>query len=306
MSADADKIPQADVSKQRGILDVLRAHWPILLGFGIMAVPTFIRLAEQVWPMEIGAHGPIVLATGAWLLFHIRGELAALASRPPALLALLGFLAGVGLYAFGRPYDLIALEAAGVYVFFLAAGLLILGLRPMLANVFPFLYLAFLVPIPGWILDQLTAPLRMFVSAVSTGVLEFLGYPIDRQGIVIFIAQYRLLVEDACSGMNSLIGLVAVMLFYIYIIHRASLRYTLMLAAAIIPIAVFVNIVRVMALILLTYYAGDEVAQGFLHVTTGIVLFAAALGLTILLDALLRKFIDRRSGRVAAGVPSHA
>lgn len=306
MSADADKIPQAEVSEQRGILSVLRAHWPILLGFGIMAVPTIIRLAEQVWPMEIGAHGPIVLATGIWLLFYIRGELAALASKPPVLLAMLGFAAGVGLYAFGRPYDLIALEAAGVYVFFLAAALLILGLRPMLANVFPFLYLAFLVPVPGWILDQATAPLRMFVSAVSTGVLEFLGYPIDRQGIVIFIAQYRLLVEDACSGMNSLIGLVAVMLFYIYIIHRASLRYTLMLAAAIIPIAVFVNIVRVMALILLTYYAGDEVAQGFLHVTTGIVLFAAALGLTILLDAVLRKFIDRRSGRAATGVPSHA
>lgn len=305
MSADAFPIPQAEAAEPRGLISVVKAHWPILIGFGIMAIPTLIRLAEQVWPMEIGAHGPIVLATGIWLLFYIRNELAALSSKPPVLLALCGFIAGVGLYAFGRPYDLIALEAAGVYVFFLAAALLILGLRPMLSNVFPFLYLAFLIPIPGWILDQFTSPLRMFVSFVSTSVLELLGYPIDRQGIVIFIAQYRLLVEDACSGMNSLIGLVAVMLFYIYIIHRASLRYTLLLAAAIIPIAVLVNIVRVMALILLTYYAGDEVAQGFLHVTTGIVLFAAALGLTILLDATLRKFIDRRSNQ-KVGAVSHA
>ena len=282
--------------QERGLAALFRAHWPILLGFGIMAIPSVIRLAEQVWPLEIGAHGPIVLATGIWLLFHIRGELAALASKPPVLLALLGFAVGVALYAFGRPYDLIALEAAGVYVFFLAAAVLILGVRPMRKNVFPFLYLAFLIPVPGWMLDQITAPLRMFVSTVSTGTLETLGYPIDRQGIVIFIAQYRLLVEDACSGMNSLIGLVAVMLFYIYIIHRASLRYSLMLAAAIIPIAVFVNIVRVMALILLTYYAGDEVAQGFLHVTTGIVLFAAALALTILLDKVLHAFLDKRRG----------
>jgi exosortase len=306
MSADADKVPEAAAAESRGLLALVRAHWPILLGFGAMAVPTFIRLAEQSWPMEIGAHGPIVLATGVWLLFYIRAELAAVASKPPVVLAMLGFAAGVGLYAFGRPYDLLALEAAGVYVFFLAAALLILGLRPMLSNVFPFLYLAFLIPIPGWILDKLTSPLRMFVSFVATNVLEQFGYPIDRQGIVIFIAQYRLLVEDACSGMNSLIGLIAVMLFYIYIIHRASLRYTLLLAAAIIPIAVIVNIIRVMALILLTYYAGDEVAQGFLHVTTGIVLFAAALGLTILLDATLRKFIDRRSGRTAGGAPGHA
>ena len=297
MSADAYAIPEADTRQPRTLLSLIKAHWPLLLGFGFLAVPTIIRLAQQVWPMEIGAHGPIVLATGIWLLFHIRAELTALASEPPVLLAGLGFVIAVALYAFGRPYDLLALEAAGVYLFFLATALVILGLRPMRANMFPFLYLAFLVPVPGWILDQVTAPLRMFVSAVSTGALELAGYPIDRQGIVIFIAQYRLLVEDACSGMNSLIGLVAVMLFYIYIIHRASIRYTLALGAAIVPIAVIVNIVRVMALILLTYYAGDEVAQGFLHVTTGIVLFAAALGLTILLDKLLRRFIhERRNG----------
>lgn len=297
MSADAYAMPQADERRPLTLLSLVTAHWPLLLGFGFLAVPTIIRLAQQVWPMEIGAHGPIVLATGVWLLFHIRGELTALASKPPVLLAGLGFVAAVALYAFGRPYDLLALEAMGVYLFFLATALVILGVRPMRANIFPFLYLAFLIPAPGWILDQITAPLRMLVSTVSTGVLELAGYPIDRQGIVIFIAQYRLLVEDACSGMNSLIGLVAVMLFYIYIIHRASIRYTLALGAAIIPIAVIVNIVRVMALILLTYYAGDEVAQGFLHVTTGIVLFAAALGLTILLDQILRRFIhERRKG----------
>lgn len=297
MSADAYAIPEPSTRPRLTLPSLVKAHWPLLLGFGILAVPTLIRLAEQVWPLEIGAHGPIVLATGMWLLFHIRGELTALASKPPVLLASLGFAAAVALYAFGRPFDLLALEAVGVYLFFLATALVIVGLRPIRANIFPFLYLGFLVPIPGWIMDLVTAPLRMFVSAVSTGLLEWAGYPIDRQGIVIFIAQYRLLVEDACSGMNSLIGLVAVMLFYIYIIHRASIRYTLALGAAIIPIAVIVNIVRVMALILLTYYAGDEVAQGFLHVTTGIVLFAAALGLTILLDKLLRGFIhERRNG----------
>lgn len=300
MSADAYTIPEADSGQQHTLLSLIKAHWPLLLGFGFLAVPTIISLAEQVWPMEIGAHGPIVLATGIWLLFHIRDELTALASKPPVMLAGLGFVAAVALYAFGRPYDLIAVEAVGVYLFFLATALTILGVRPIIRNIFPFLYLAFLIPVPGWMMDQVTAPLRMFVSYVSTGLLELAGYPIDRQGIVIFIAQYRLLVEDACSGMNSLIGLVAVTLFYIYIIHRASIRYSLALGAAIVPIAVIVNILRVIALILLTYYAGDEVAQGFLHVTTGIVLFAAALGLTILLDKVLRSFVDeRRSGSEA-------
>ena len=293
--AEADAL-QAESPMRLSVL--MRLHWPIIIGFAVMAVPTFIRLAEQVWPREIGAHGPIVLATGVWLLFHIRGELLAAATKPPLWLGYLGLVAGAALYMFGRPFDLLAIEAIGLYGFFLATALLFLGISPMIRNFFPFLYLAFLIPVPGWVMDKLTSPLRMLVSQVSTGTLELFGYPIAREGIVIYIAQYKLLVEDACSGMNSLIGLTAVMLFYIYIIHRASLRYSVILGLSIIPIAVIVNIIRVMALILLTYYAGDEVAQGFLHSTTGVVLFAGALGLTLLLDKVLHAFFERDKAAV--------
>lgn len=294
------------VSAQLTGVDWLRAalvqHWPLALGFAIMAVPTVIRLAQQVWPMEIGAHGPIVLATGIWLLFHVGNEMRAEVSRPNLPLGFAGCLLGMALYAFGRPYDLIFVEALGVYVFFLAAASLMIGMRPLVRHAFPFLYLAFLVPIPGWIIDAATMPLQMFVSWASTTSLEALGYPIARTGVVIVIAQYRLLVEEACSGMNSLIGLTAVMTFYIYVIHRASLRYSLVLGAAIIPIAIFVNILRIMTLILLTYYEGDAVAQGFLHKTTGVVLFALALAFTILFDKALSMVFARRgkSGKVTA------
>ncbi len=271
-----------------------KRHWALVIAFALIAVPTLIRLAEQVWPLEIGAHGPIVLATGAWLLFHVRGELLANASRPPMALVAALFAVAFSIYVFGRAYDLLALEAGGLYLFFIASAVLLLGLRPLRKDMFPFIYPAFLIPPPGWVLDQLTFPLQRFVSWVSTEGLAQLGYPIAREGVIIFIAQYQLLVEDACSGMNSLIGLSAVMLFYIYIIHRASLLYAGTLALAILPIAIFANVVRVIALILLTYYFGDEVAQGFMHVTTGVVLFAFALALTILLDSALRRVLARR------------
>ena len=278
-------------------------HWPLVIGGAIIVLPTLVRLAEQVWPLEIGAHGPIVLATGVWLLFHIRAELAGCASRPSPVLAAAGFALSLLVYVFGRAFDLIFLEAGGVYGFVISTVYLLIGLRPIARNVFPFFYLLFLVPIPGWILDRVTMPLRQFVSWTSTALLSAFDYPIQREGIIISISSYRLLVEDACSGMNSLIGLIAVIMFYIYIIHRASWRYSLALFIAIVPIAIFVNILRVTALILLTYYAGDAVAQGFLHVTTGIVLFAMALGLVILLDWVLQKFVFGGPGTAeAAGV----
>ena len=286
----------------RGTGGVLRAfllsHWPIVLGFAAMAIPTIIRLGQQVWPLETGAHGPIVLATGIWLLIHIKQVLIAARSRPPVAATMLGFASAVLLYVFGRAFDLLAMEAVGLYLFFLSLCVLIIGFRPLRENPFPFLYLAFLIPIPGYVLDKITVPLQHLVSRFSTDLVQFFGYPAAREGIVIFIAQYKLLVEDACAGMNSLIGLTAVMLFYIYILHGASLRYAGVLSLAIIPIAVLVNIIRVTALILLTYYGGDAMAQGFLHVTTGIVLFSLALGMTILLDMALQNFLRRRSEKL--------
>jgi exosortase len=95
--------------------------------------------------------------------------------------------------------------------------------------------------------------------------------------------------------MNSIIGLTAISLFYIYITHRASWRYAAFLMLFIIPIAVVANIIRITILVLLTYYCGDAVAQGFLHVTAGVVLFALALGLVFLLDMGLMRLMPRFS-----------
>src|SRR5690606_3539783 len=124
-----------------------------------------------------------------------------------------------------------------------------------------------------------TMPLQEFISYAATEILYVFGYPIARSGVALTIGPYALLVEQACSGMNSLIGLIAITLFYIYILHKASWRYAALLVVLIIPVAIFVNFLRVVTLILLTHYFGDAVAQGFLHNSAGIMLFAVALAI---------------------------
>ncbi|MET0269213.1 MAG: exosortase V [Sphingomonas sp.] len=269
-------------------------HWPLVLGFGVMALATMIGLARESWWREIGAHGPIVLATGAWLLVAQRPEAPPGAGPAPPLWVGLLAAPALALYVFGRAYDFISLEAAGLYGVMLAIALRLIGWRGMAAAWFPLFYLAFLIPPPGWMIDRFTSPLRVFVSKIVTAGLQGVGYPITRDGVTMTIAQYQLLVEDACSGLNSIIGLTAITLLYIYLMHRASWRYALLLVAFILPIAVLVNVIRVTALVLLTYYYGDAVAQGFLHVTTGMVLFMLALTLVFGLDALLQSFFARR------------
>jgi exosortase len=157
----------------------------------------------------------------------------------------------------------------------------------MLKNWFPLFYLLFLIPLPGWLMDSITQPLKILVSDITTWLLSAAGYPITQVGVTIYIAQYQLLVEDACAGLNSLISLTAVGLFYIYLMHNASWRYSALLLFLLLPIAIAANVVRVIILVLLTYYAGNEVAQGYLHDFAGIVTFVSALLLIFGIDKLL-------------------
>ena len=124
-----------------------------------------------------------------------------------------------------------------------------------------------------------------------------MGIPITREGVTLFVAQYQLLVEDACSGMNSLVGLIAISLFYIYLLRNASWRYSLVLLCLVIPIAIIANIIRIIVLVLLTYFFGDAVAQGFLHNLAGLFLFATALMLVFGVDNLISSFVLKRGAK---------
>lgn len=266
-------------------------HWPLLLGFAVMAVPTVNLLGKQVWTRESSAHGPIVLATGAWLVWRQWPAIRAEAKPGSPWFVGAVVLASFVLYILGHSFDFISVETAGLYGVGLGILLALAGLTAMLKNWFPLFYLGFCVPPPDWLIAQLTAPLKQFVSYVATSSLELAGLPIQREGVTIFVGQYQLLVEDACSGMNSLVGLFAISLLYIYLLRGSYLVYSLVLSGVVIPVAIVGNILRIMVLILLTYFFGDQVAQGFAHFAAGIFLFGVDLLLVFLIDNFLFRII---------------
>ncbi len=275
-------------SERKPFLDkALIANLPLIVGFAVLAIPTCLTLAKQVWSKELGSFGPIILATGAWLIWRKLPEIQKLAEPGKLWITALLMLGGLVLYIFGSAYDLITIEAAGLYGVGIAMFYCVAGASVVIRNWFPLLYLGFMVPPPNWAVDKLTAPLKQLVSYAATGGLQAFGIPITRQGVTLIVAQYQLLVEDACSGVNSLFGLVAITLFYIYLQRNASWRYSLFLCVLIFPIAIVANIIRIVILVLLTYFFGDAVGQGFLHSTAGMVLFATALLLIFSIDSLI-------------------
>lgn len=273
---------------QRNVLLAQALKDPLLaLGLVLTVVPTIMSMAQQSWSQETGVHGPLVLATAIWLIWRNWDENRA-GAKPGEMWIAVPIVVGMAaLYTFGRAFNFLLIEVAALLVALVAIAYAYVGHKVLMKSWFPIFYLLFLIPLPGWLMDSITQPLKILVSDITTWLLSAVGYPITQVGVTIFIAQYQLLVEDACAGLNSLISLTAVGLFYIYLMHNASWRYSALLLLLLLPIAIAANVVRVIILVLLTYYAGNEVAQGYLHDFAGIVTFVSALLLIFGIDKLL-------------------
>lgn len=270
-----------------GLSALLRQHWPLVIGVLALLVPTLVAVARDSWTGETGVHGPIVLATGIWLFARRWPELRTI-RRPGSAVGMAALIIpALAVYAFGRAFDFLAIEVLALGGVLLGLSYGFFGLEAARRMWFPLVYLLFVVPIPGWVIDSITGPLKSYVSVSATWLLTHAGYPIVREGVTLYVAQYQLLVEDACAGLNSLISLTAISLFYIYISHNASWRYALFLMLWIVPVALLANLVRVIILVLITYHFGNAAAQGFLHSTAGLVMFATALIGIFLVDSVM-------------------
>jgi exosortase len=143
--------------------------------------------------------------------------------------------------------------------------------------------------------------MKMAVSYVAEVILFFVGYPIGRNGVILQIGQYMLLVADACAGLHTLLTLEALGLLYLNLVRRDSAFRNISLAILIIPISFTANVIRVMTLSLITYHFGDAAGQGFLHGFAGMVLFLSALLLIIGFDTILQTFEHWRTARALRG-----
>jgi exosortase len=142
-------------------------------------------------------------------------------------------------------------------------------------------------------------PMKMAVSYVTEHILFWVGYPIARTGVILQVGQYQLLVADACAGLQTLLTLEALGLFYLNVVRHTAVLRNVVLALLIIPISFTANVIRVIVLTLITYHFGDAAGQGFLHGFAGMVLFLTALSLILATDSLLQWIVRRRARRAA-------
>lgn len=262
---------------------------PIIIGSIVLYLPSLVDLFNGIWSTDEQGHGPIVLGVTCWLTYRKWPQMLRVSEKQEsAAIGWLILILGLLLYIVGRSQEILIFEIGSAIWVFAAALLLVRGTAALKTQWFPLFFMLFMVPLPGQVVDTVTMPMKMAVSYVAEHILFWLDYPIGRNGVILQIGQYKLLVADACAGLQTLFTLEALGLLYLNIVRHDSLFRNVALAILIVPISFTANVIRVIVLTLITYHWGDEAGQGFLHGFAGMVLFLSALLLIIFADSMLR------------------
>ncbi len=290
MSASAPPAPPGANTRAFGVLQAVT--------LGALLVAIYANPAMALWTTwttnDNYSHGPLVPLTSLALVWLRRDKLRALAVQPDGrglwLVALGCLMQVVGIRA-----DLFALQSWSLIAMLFGLSLAFFG-RPvthMLA--FPIGYLGFMLTFPPVVMNTLNFALKQLaVNGAAVGA-KLLGVTMERDGMQLYFRTGELTVENPCSGLRSLLALLATGTLFAYFQRGGAWRRAAVLVAAV-PIALLGNMARLLLLFVAADRMSVDWATGHFHDVTGYVMYAVALGLLVGLRALLTPASAREDG----------
>lgn len=290
MASIAEQLPERAVAPP-----VRSVPWTAIVWFGALLIigclPILRHLVEQWATDEDVNHGFLVPLVAAWIAWGRRDRILALKLEPAWWgLAVMGW--GIGQSYIGWLGAELFLQRTSVLVLLVGILLTIGGTALIRELAFPLLLLPFMIPIPAVVYNSITFPLQLLASRVAEWALDFMGYPVLRDGNILELASQKLSVAEACSGIRSLLSLSFLSLVYAYFFdNRVWMRWVLL--GATIPIAIIANAGRVTITGMLSEINTD-LAQGFFHELEGWVIFIIAFVMLLALHGAIRALIRWR------------
>jgi exosortase len=182
----------------------------------------------------------------------------------------------------------------------IVVGLVLLhfGSGMLRALAFPLLFFLFMVPMPAIFFYAITARLQNLAAESGASVLDLLGVPILLDGNVLHLSRITLGVTEACSGIRSLMTLVALGVAWAYLM-LPKFWMRVVLVVSVLPITILANAGRIVMTALVGRWLGVEYAEGFFHFFSGWLIFVLALLGLLAVHGLLRAVSPRRAWSTA-------
>ena len=227
-----------------------------------------------------------------YLLWYKWSEFVKIASRP-SWSGLFPFLLGLAFFWLG--------ELGGEFLtLYLSMWLVVVGLcwmhfgwKKLKVIGFPLFFILTLFPLPAFLNTKIMLQLRLISSTFGVKMIQLYGLPVYREGNIIDLGFTQLQVVEACSGLHSLISLVVLCLLIIYFFDAHWWKRVFLLVSSV-PTAILANSVRIAATAILYKYFGAEVAEGFFHSFSGLLIFVLCLPVLLIEMKILEKLPPRR------------
>ena len=248
-------------------------------------------MAQQWWSDPNYGHGFLVPMFAAYILWRERGRRREVPIQTsnwglPIMLFAIGLLilGTMGAEHFTARISMLVL-IAGTIVF-------LVGWQALRSVAFPIAYLVFMVPLPAIIYYQLTFPLQLLASRLGANGLVALGVPTIREGNLLILPNCTLEVVEACSGVRSLLSLLAAVVGYVYLAERSIWKRGILIALTV-PIVIISNGSRLVATGVLSFFYGPRVDSGWIHTVLGLVFFGLAFFSIMLAHRLLHQSSEK-------------
>lgn len=244
-------------------------------------IPTFDWMIDR-WSAKdtYYSHGFLVPFISAFIVWLKRKELSKLTIKPLNSGWLL-FISGLLIHAISVRFRVSFSSGYSLIVVLTGIILLFLGKDYLKKLLFPVSFLLFMIPMPSVLIASMSFRLKIFAAQVSTIVVNKIGIPAIREGSIIRTMHSTLMVEDPCSGIRSLVALIALGALAAYFSDISRPRKIVLFISSI-PIAVATNIIRIASLSAVSEIYGEKYATGVFHDTMGILVFIFAfLGLML-------------------------
>ena len=247
----------------------------------IVYIPTFIWMVDR-WIVKdtYYSHGFLIPLISLYIIWLKRDALSKI-KITPSNIGWAFFLSGILIHTISAFLRIYFSSGFSLILVLIGLVLLFLGKNLLKQLMFPILFLIFMLPLPLVTIANISFRLKIFAAKISTFIVNQLGIPAIREGSVIKTANSYLIVEDPCSGIRSLIALIALGALMAYFSNLSKPKRVILFLSSI-PIAICTNVIRIVALSLASEMYGQKLATGAFHTTMGILVFVFAfLGLLL-------------------------
>ena len=275
-----------DFSKNSRVLIFTSAL--IFIAVGALYWPVIVPMVKQWASDDNYSHGFLVPIISLYLAYMRKNELHS-ANIHPCNAGLALVLFGLMMLLLGWvATELLTMRSSLVVV--LSGSILYLwGWEIFKILLAPLCYLFLMVPIPAVLYDAAAFQLKLFVTNVSVLSMKALGIVVWQEGNILMFPNITLEVADACSGLRSIMSLLALGAAYAFVLHTL-IRDRIILIVSTLPIAILTNCLRVVATGVLAQYFGSAAAEGFFHEFAGLFVFAAAVVMFVALGSALKRW----------------